>query len=345
MRVKSLSDSVSWRERWLNASPAVFGLLLWSLMVLALDGLLFVLIGKLVVAQWYPSVPGEITQSAELKKEGGGKTTAAICFRYSVNDKEFIGDQLHFLNLRDASRVAEVQQTLQRFPLGQSVEVIYNPNDPNDSALDRSLNGMPLAFALFLTPFNLLLVGGWSWLARRVNGTHSLPLRRDEDRWCLLPTNGQPWMVALTAAGVVSLTLVLVVSIGGWSDNREVMIAAWALLFGLSCWAYWHTRSLVQRETPVLVLDDALATVTWPPTVNAPEFSIARSHLLAIELSDEHPPHGNDKAALTYSILLRFTGADGQSATRLAFQTTNSTEASSMMEWMEEWTGLVGRQD
>ena len=340
MLVKSPSDSVSWRERLLNASPAVFGLLLWSLMVFSLDGLLFFLTAKLIVAQWYPSVPGEITQSEERQEEGSGRNAVEVHFRYSVNGREFTGDRLHFLNLRDASRLSKAQQTLQRFPIGESVEVIYNPNDPSDSALERSLNGMPLAFALFLTPFNMLMAGGWSWLALRVRGMPSLPLRHEGDRWCILPTNGQPWIVALTIAGVVSLTLVLVVSIGGWSDNLSVMIATWTVLLGLSGGAYWHTRTLVLREKPVLILDDGLATVTWPPSADTPEFSIARSHLLAIELSDDPQPAGDDNSSLKFSILLRFTGDDGQPAQRVAFQTTNSIEATAMLEWLEEWTGL-----
>ncbi len=339
MLVKSPSDSVSRRDRLLNASPALLGLLLWSLIVLVPDGLLFFLTAKNVMAQWYPSVPGEITRSAE-QREVGESFDTEVRFRYSVNGQEFAGNRLHFLNLRDVSRPAKAQRTLARYPVGQRVEVIYNPNDPSDSALDRTLNGMPLSFALFLLPFNLLMVGGWSWIARRVSGARSLPLRRDGNRWSVLPTNGQPGIVAIVVAGVVSFVLIFVVGIGGWSDNLSAMIAVWAVVIGLSSLAYWHTGTLVLREKPVLMLDDDLATVTWPPSADAPEFSIARSRLLAIEVSDDRQRVRDHDSNLTYSILLRFTIDDVQPAQRLAFQTTNSIEATSMLEWLEEWTGL-----
>ena len=339
MLVKSLSDSVSWRERLLNASPAVFGLLLWSLIVLVPDGLLFFLTAKNVVAQWYPSVPGEITHSAE-QLEVGESFDTEVRFRYSVNAQEFAGNRLHFLNLRDISRPSKAQRTLVRYPVGQRVDVIYNPNDPSDSALDRTLNGMPLSFALFLLPFNLLMVGGWEWISRRVHGLRSLPLRRDSDRWYVLPTNGQPWVVALTIAGLVSFVSIFVAGVGGWSDDLSVMIAAWIVVLGLSGLAYWHTRTLVLREKPVLMLDDGSATVTWPPAADTPEFSIARSRLLAIEIIDDRQSGCDEVLSLAFSILLRFTSDDGQPAQRVAFQTTNSIEATSMLEWLEEWTGL-----
>ena len=339
MLVKSRSDSVSRRERWLNASPAVLGLLLWSLIVLVPDGLLVFLTVKNVVAQWYPSVPGEITHSAE-QREVSESFDAKVHFRYVVNGQEFTGQRLHFLNLRDTSRPSKAQLTLARYPVGQRVDVIYNPNDPSDSALDRTLNGMPLAFALFLLPFNLLMAGGWVWVSRRVHGLRSLPLRRDGDRWCVLPTNGQPWVVALTIAGLVSFVSIFVAGIGGWSDHLSVMIAVWIVVLGLSGVAYWHTRTLVLREKPVLILDDGLATVTWPPSADTLEFSIARSRLLAIEIIDARQSGADDVLSLTYSILLRFSGNDGQPSQRVAFQTTNSIEATAMLEWLEEWTGL-----
>ena len=343
MFVKSQSDSVTRRERFLNAGPAVLGLLLWSLMVLVPDGLLAYLTIKNLAAQWYPIVPGEITHSVE-QPEGGvgrvrGSFDAEVRFRYSVNGREFTGNQLHFLNLRDV-RILKAQQTLARYPVGQRVEVIYNPNDPGDSALERTLNGMPFSFALFLLPFNLLLVGGWRWVARRISGTRSLPLRRDGNLWCVLPTNGQPEIVAMMVAGVFSLGLILVVGLGRWSDNLSTMIAAWAVVLGLSGLAYWHTRTLVLREKPLLMLDDDSATVTWPPSADTLEFSIARSRLLAIEITDDRQSGGDDVLSLAFSILLGFTGDDGQPAQRVAFQTTNSIEATAMLEWLEEWTSL-----
>lgn len=344
MFVKSASDAGSPRERLLNASPAVFGLLVWSLVVLVPDGLLVFLTAKNIAAQWYPSVPGEITHSAE-QREGNESFDTKVRFRYTVNGQEFTGQRLHFLNLRDVSRPSKAQRTLARYPVGQRVDVIYHPNDPSDSALERTLNGMPLSFALFLLPFNLLMLGGWKWISRRVRGLRSLPLRREGVRWFVLPTNGQPWGVALTIASLLSFLAIFVVGIGGWSDDLSVMIAVWVAILGLSGLAYWHTRSLVLREKPVLILDDGLATVTWPQSPEMPELSVVRSRLLSLELSDDRQSGGDEIFSLTSSILLRFTGNDGQTAQRVAFQTTNSLEATSMLEWLEEWTGLPVGQD
>jgi hypothetical protein len=340
MLVQSPSESGSRRERLLNASPAVFGLLVWSLIVLVPDGLLVFLTAKNIAAQWYPSVPGEITHSAE-QLEGHESFDAKVRFRYSINGQEFTGQRLHFLNLRDVSRPSKALRTLARYPVGQRVDVLYNPNDPSDSALDRSLNGMPFSFALFLLPFNLLMLAGWNWLSRRVRGLRSLPLRREGDRWFVLPTNGQPWGVALTIASLLSFVSILIAGAGGWSDDLNVMIGVWIVMLGLSGWSYWHTRSLVLREKPVLIWDDNPATVTWPPSTDTPECSVARSRLLAIEFGDDRQHGGDEIFSLTFSLLIRFIGDDGQPAQRVACQTTNSLEATWLREWLEERMGLL----
>jgi hypothetical protein len=342
MLVPSASEIGSRRERWLNASPAVLGLLLWSLIVLVPDGLLLFLTAKTVAAQWFPSVPGEITHSAE-QREANESVDVKVRFRYVVNGQEFTGQQLNFFNLRDVRQPSKTQQILDRYPVGQRVDVIYNPHDPSDSALDRTLNGMPLSFALFLLPFNLLMVGGWSWISRRVNALRSLPLRRESDGWSVLPTNGQPGIVALTIAGLVSFVAIFVAGIGGWSDNLNAMISTWLVVVGLSGLAYWHTQALVLGEQPVLRLNDRSATVIWTALNGAPEFSIARSRVSGVEINDDRESGGDVEFHPTFSILLRFTGDDGQPAQRVAFHATNCIEAMAMLEWLQEWIGPNSR--
>lgn len=341
MYVKAQPDSVARSERLRNASPALLGLLLWSLMVLVPDGWLVFLTIKNLTAQSFPTAPGEIIRSE--KPDKSNPLQPQIRFRYTINGRDFTGDRLHFLNLhlKDASQPAKAQQTLARYPVGQRVAVIYNPNDPSDSALDRTFNGIPLSFALFLLPFNLLLVIGWSWIVRRVRGTRTLPLQRDGNRWSVLPTNGQPGFVAIMVAGMVSFVLILVVGVGGWSDKLSTMIALWIVVLGLSGGAYWHTRALVLREPPLLILDDDLATVTWPPSTDVPEFCLPRARVLSIEISDDRQGVQADDANVTFSLRLRFTGDDGHPAHRSAFETNNSLEATAMLEWLEEWIGAA----
>jgi hypothetical protein len=271
---------------------------------------------------------------------GDARTARAeIRYRYTAEEQERVGDRIHFLGVRPGGQRV-IEDDLQNYPLGRKVEVFYNPRDPADAALDRTLGGMPLFAALVLLPFNLVTVGGFSWLALRVTGWRSLPLRRQESRWYLLPTNGQPFIVALIVAGVLGIPLIFVIHFGGWAASLIGMLSAWLVLLMLCGAAYWHTLSLVRQERPVLILNDDSATVTWPATEDAPEFSLARSDVLSVEIDDSPPPENGEESHVDFSILLQFAGDDGHTAKRLVFKTHSGTEAAAVADWLEDWTAV-----
>lgn len=324
MLVTSSKYQADFSQRLRDAGFAIFGLVLWSLFVLAMDSALVLATIKVVVAQSYPSVMGEIARGTPVE------------FRYSVSGQDYVGDRRHFFGFKAGSQFASVRPTPSDDSFGHQVAVFYNPNDPQDSALDRRFNGMPLTLALFLTPLNLLLAAGWTWIARRIYGAYSLPLRREADRWFVLPTNGQPWMVALIIGGIASIVAALVILGGGWLENRNVLLTTWAVLLSLVGSAYWHTRSLVKRERPLLILDDGSSTATWPASAERSDFSVLRSRLLAVEVEDSPT-----EVSSAFSIWLRFTDDNGQPARRCVLKTDNGREAAALADWLEDWAKLT----
>lgn len=325
----------------IGVSVAAVWMLLWSGLALAFDGAFVFFTVKTVLAQSYPSVPGEITHS-DVRREFDGEGNAfqaEVRYRYEVGEREFVGERLHFFGFRKGS-AHPAKNEAANFAVGQPVDVFYKPTDPSDAALERTLDGRVLFIPLFLLPFNLVLVGGWSWVACRVAGVRSLPLRRDADRWLVLPTNGQPLLVAMLAAGLLSILSIIVLGFGGWSGNLGSVAATWAILIGLSAWAFTHTRSLVLREPPSLILDDRLGTVTWPASDKAPELSLPRSRLLGIEIDDSPQTDHDDEGSWNFSIVLKFVGDDGQPSQRFFAQTTSGTEAAALADWVEEWAEL-----
>lgn len=328
------------RERLIGSGFAAFWLLWWSLFTLFYDSIIVFHTLKTWQAQSYPRVPGEITHSDVRGDAGnaGNSFRADVRFRYTVNGEEFTGTRLHFFGFHENNLVL-IKGVVENFPIGKQIDVFYNPGDPNDSALSRTLDGLPLFMLLFLTPFNLIMVGGWCWVARRVRGVRTLPVRRDAERWLVRRTNGQPLVVAAIVAGMASVAAIFIVGLGGWADGLGSMTATWAGLLGLSGLAFWHTRSVILREPPVLVLDNGLGTVTWPSTADAPAFSLPRSRLLGVEI-DDSPQPDDDENAWDFSILLSFNGEQGQPAKRLVLKTTSGTEAAALADWLEDWVGL-----
>ena len=328
------------RERLIGSGFAAFWLLWWSLFTLLFDSMIVFHTLKTWQARSYPSVSGEIIHSDVRRDAGneGNSFRADVRFRYTVNGAEFTGQRLHFFGFHENNPVL-IKGVIEHFPIGKQVEIFYNSDDPSDSALSRTLDGLPLFMLLLLTPFNLIMVGGWRWVARRVAGIRTLPVRRDAEKWFVRQTNGQPLVVASIVAGAASVAAIIVVGFGGWADGLVSMTATWVGLLGLSGLAYWHTRSLILREPPVLILDDAVEAITWPSSDNAPAFSLPRSRLLGVEI-DDSPQPDDDENAWDFSIMLSFNGEQGQPTKRLVLKTTSGTEAAAIADWLEDWAGL-----
>ncbi len=54
-----------------------------------------------------------------------------------------------------------VQQIVDQYPVGRQVPVYYDPQAPATAVLERGLNGTELFLAMFLTPFNMIMLALW----------------------------------------------------------------------------------------------------------------------------------------------------------------------------------------
>src|SRR5437867_3536388 len=122
-------------ERFLGSGFAAVWLLVWSLITLAFDGIIVVMVAQTMLAWSYPSVPGTITHS-EIRREmasEGDAFHADLKYQYVVNGQDFIGERRSFFNMSwNSSRAAS--RIIRSLPVGQQVEVFYNPRDPHDAA-------------------------------------------------------------------------------------------------------------------------------------------------------------------------------------------------------------------
>jgi hypothetical protein len=202
--------------------------------------------------------------------------------------------------------------------------------DPADA--HRGL-GHPLFVLLCLTPVHLILLSALTWLMLRMWGLQNLPLRREGSRWLILPTNGQPLAVAAIVLGVLSLPSLIIAHSNGWSKSGSAMLIVWLVLLGLSVLSFGHTRSLIRREIPTVILDDAAAEVVWPVSGGHPAVSVPRSQLKMVEIDDAPATDANG----LFTISWQFTDADGHPAERLVFKTRRGLEAVALADWLEDW--------
>ena len=89
-----------------------------------------------------------------------------VQYEYSVMGKTYTGGRIAFGASKGFSSRAAAEKVLERYPVGETVTVYYNPNNPADAVLEREMRGggsllfigLAFAFATACLLFAALLV-------------------------------------------------------------------------------------------------------------------------------------------------------------------------------------------
>lgn len=104
------------------------------LVVLVLVALFWLNMKKRKASRLWPSTTGTIINSdIHLSRDSDGSTQedARIVYSYNVGGKAFNSSRIGFITVGTAS------QLVRRYPVGQQVEVYYDPANPSSSVLQR----------------------------------------------------------------------------------------------------------------------------------------------------------------------------------------------------------------
>ncbi len=114
----------------------------------------------------WPSVTGSVTAS-KLFSTGRvrvGSTSAGredhwakVSYRYTVQDRDYESDRITFTNVVSSSR-GLAQRAVDRYPVGQEVEVFYKPADPSKAVLVPGGRAGSPHFSLTLAFSGLLFI-------------------------------------------------------------------------------------------------------------------------------------------------------------------------------------------
>ncbi len=106
----------------------------------------FILLGSLVciLAFWlqymnrkaasWAATDGVIVKS-ELEPDSDGDSSAKITYRYTVNGRNFESSQFSFTALQND--LPAKQSRIAKYPMGQRVQVYYDPQKPTSAVLER----------------------------------------------------------------------------------------------------------------------------------------------------------------------------------------------------------------
>jgi hypothetical protein len=333
-------------DRRLDLGPVVFRvglaggtvwLVFWSLVTMIFDIVLLVGVGWQVAALRYEPVGGVVTLS---RVDGSDSTRPDIHYSYTVNGVNHNGDRYRFWTV--ATNDGNAERVVAAHPVGQKVTVYYDPDDPSASVLRRGIEGSDLFLAIFLTPFNIVMLGGWWWAAkgyRRLKGSapfgglpvtwrdERLHIRLDDTRF------GCPATLALV------LSFILIFALGftvGFNPPMPLMVSIWTAIIGLCALTYWWDP--LTGPARALVLDSLFRSLEiYRRSRGAADLIIPVSSVRDVMVVVTERPDGEFGVHRTYTATIVYTQADGSEGRQALREASDEHLAESLVEGIRDW--------
>ncbi len=213
-----------------NAARNVFmivWLVGWTAGVATFDGFIGWNIRRQLQASRFPTAPGVIQESkVTVQSSGDGDCyKAALKYAYWVDGVEYHGDRLRFGDMMSSREYAEA--TVRSLAKGKELTVYYDPAAPSQAVLETGLEGGGLFILMFLTPFNLIMLGGWTMIVQSVRGAE-------------LPRGVAA--AAFTLLGTSFASIFVVGFLTGFNPSLATMTILWAVLISASLGAGAYAR-------------------------------------------------------------------------------------------------------
>lgn len=129
----------------------IFGIVSGLAGIFSLGWGVHILTGTIATQSW-PSTEGVIVHSEYYERYHTGSAlndtspstdyAAKIHYSYKVNGTRYLSKRMHLGEpyLQDVNDDSNVKTYLKRYPVGQNIEVFYNPSDPSEAVLERHVD-------------------------------------------------------------------------------------------------------------------------------------------------------------------------------------------------------------
>ncbi len=339
-----------------TSTVATFGCLLffgliWTVCVLGFDGVTLWGAIRQIRATGFPKTSGLVTKSSfqshhdTIPDANGAASESvtyspAIEYSYSVAGKQYRGRRYRFGGVSGGQRNA--RQIIGAFPVGKNVDVFYSPGDPAMAVLKTGLEGTDLFMAMFLLPFNMVMLGIWYAIAQGFGRN-----RPSLAGGCKVTDDGYTTRVRLSYVTPVKCGLV---AIGFWSffgifaggisqglnPALKTMYFAWGFVLAIGVLAALVWTIKLARGDRDLVIDEMSQTVHLPQMFGRPEpLSIPGKQVRAIDVEQVLKRGSKGGPYYTYSPTLVYEEGGEQRRTKLCDISTECY-AESLAELLRE---------
>ncbi len=249
--------------------------LVWTMFFGTVDASLFWDQFRQIRALGFPQTTGNVSNCQVTHHRGGKGSTmydVEVEYSYRVNGEAFKGDRYRY-NTYPTSDSKWATAVVSEHPVGAAVPVFYDPQNPGDALLSPGIDGGDLFNLLFLTPFNLIMVGLWATVFTVLKDNVRHPVaggaRWTEERQLIrvrLPRYPAT-VCGLVVIAFASFISIFPLGIGfGFHPNLPVALFTWVIvLAGGVGVAAWQWLKAVRGDFD-LVIHPMERTVELPAT-------------------------------------------------------------------------------
>jgi hypothetical protein len=318
----------------------IFFGIVWSALVLVADGFVLVPACRQLKAQSYLTTEGTILSSEVTTHSDSDGTTYGVAMKYSyeARGRSYTGDKYRYDNSTSSDHWA--YRVVEAHPPGKRVTVFFNPLNPGDAVLSAGLHGGDLFLALFLTPFNAVMLGFlwagvhklWSWRRKAIAG--GVQIRTSLRQTRIRLTEAPIAAVFLAIFGLTAFLSLFIIAplFGGFHPSMLTMQIAWPVVLAISFTGCgWHAFNVLTGKYD-LILDELGSFLELPATQGRKARKrVPLSNISGARTETLHNAKDSD-AAEQYAMVLEMS--EGEPKTERLAVWSSLERATAFVEWL-----------
>jgi hypothetical protein len=316
----------------------------WTGGVLFFDYMIFGAASQQYQTRHWVATPGVIDSCGvqESKDSEGSSYRLDLKYHYTVDD--------HIYNETTDSKTTalffgtknRVEARAAELPAGSAVTVYYDPAIPSRGVLRQGIDFNAVAelsfMALFLTPFNLVMLASWwvalSWLFRSMRRDPPAGVRVFDAgmNHCIRLPHASITGTAAALAGILSFVMVFVVALGFVATGIAwLSFAGWAMVVLGTLYGCRRQARAIAAGRYDLVIDSLRNTIRVPPCGEKREvLEIAVNELEGVAIEKDETKDSDGDSVTKYFPTLQYSGTQRVRITPIA----SEDEATRFAAWL-----------
>ncbi len=336
----------------------IFFILFWSCITLVFGYQILMSGARQLATMSFQETQGRIVQSSvKTRKDSDGANmySLEVSYRYEVRGKEYFSNIYRVRPMSSNDNFAH--QMSEQLREGTYVPVYYNPSRPSEATLVRGIEGVDLFTILFITPFNMVMLGGWwailVWLKRLYKKPEAGGVKFvDQGRHTICKLHYKsPLATAMVTLGACSFLGIFIIAIPfSFHPSLVLMGFVWTVIISLTSYFAYNSWRQNQLGAYDLIVDDFRQTVSFcPMQINlenvrlkdvwkagqfSPRVSLHRSQIQNIFIDSKTTTDSDGDAKINYFPTIKW---QQQSALMI---TNDKEQAEEFVEWLGRRIGI-----